>query len=151
MTIVYAHPGINLKYPSVLPDRIKHLMRDTKVPWGPVGLVTYKRTYSRHLDEDDNSSPKEDFWQTLSRCLQGLLDINGALTLRELECMAGYLIQLKCCLSGRHLWQLGTKTVERLGGDSLQACWSVRCDEPIHPFTFNFNELMLGGGVGFSL
>jgi ribonucleoside-triphosphate reductase len=146
-----SHPSINTKYATTLPERIKRQMQDERVPWGPVGYVTYKRTYSRHLDEDDDNSPKEEYWQTISRCLQGLLDINGALTLRELECLAGYLMQLKCNFSGRQLWQLGTSTVQRIGGDSLQACWHVRVNEPIHPFTFNFEQLMLGGGVGFTI
>ena len=148
---VLAMPNVNVKYATKLPDRIIGMMREQKVPWGPVGYVTYKRTYSRHLDPDDDSSPKEEYWQTISRCLQGLLDINGALTLRELECLAGFLMQLKCNFSGRQLWQLGTRTVARIGGDSLQACWHVRVDEPIHPFLFTFEELMLGGGVGFTI
>ena len=144
-------PRINTKYATKLPDRIISSMRDTTVPWGPVGYVTYKRTYSRHTVSGDRTSPKEEWWQSMSRCLQGLLDINGALTLRELEILAEYFMKLKCIPSGRQSWQLGTKTVQRLGGDSLQACWHVRVDEPIHPFTFNFEELMLGGGVGFTI
>lgn len=147
----YSHPAINLKYVDVLPDRIVKSMRDTKVPFGPVGLVTYKRTYSRHTVEGDTSSPKEDYWQTMRRCINGLLHIGGAYTLRELDLLAEYLMNLKCNFSGRHLWQLGTPNVDRIGGDSLQACWHTVVDEPIHPFLFNFEELMLGGGVGFSI
>lgn len=146
-----AHPGINTKFAKELPTRIINLMKDTRVPWGPVGYVTYKRTYSRHLDDNDLSSPKEEYWQTLARCLNGILHIGGAFSLRELEVLAGYLIQLKCNFSGRGLWQLGTATVNRLGGDSLQACWHVRVNEAVHPFAFTFEELMLGGGVGFSI
>lgn len=145
------HPNIGGKFMGSLPDRIVKQMRETRVPWGPVGYVTYKRTYSRHLDPDDDSSPKEEYWQTLTRCLNGILHIGGAFTLKELEVLAGYLIRLKCNFSGRALWQLGTRTVERIGGDSLQACWHVRVNEPIYPFAFTFEELMLGGGVGFSI
>jgi ribonucleoside-triphosphate reductase len=144
-------PHINTRYASKLPNRIVDAMKEVKVPWGPVGYVTYKRTYSRHSIPKDRTSPKEEYWQSIARCLQGLLDINGALTLRELECAAEYFMNLKMQFSGRQLWQLGTKTVERLGGDSLQACWHVRVNEPIHPFCFNFEELMLGGGVGFTI
>jgi len=147
----YAHPGINTKFAKELPQRIVDLMKETQVPWGPVGYVTYKRTYSRHLDDDDDTSPKEEYWQTLSRCLNGILHIGGAFSIRELEVLAGYLIQLKCNFSGRGLWQLGTRTVDRIGGDSLQACWHVRVNEPVHPFAFTFEQLMLGGGVGFSI
>jgi ribonucleoside-triphosphate reductase (thioredoxin) len=143
--------NINTKYATALPERIIDALRQTKVPWGPVGYVTYKRTYSRHLDDNDEQSPKEEYWQTIVRCLNGILKIGGAFTQMELETLAEYLIGLKCNFSGRALWQLGTKTVEKLGGDSLQACWHVRVNEPIHPFCFTFDELMLGGGVGFSI
>lgn len=139
------------KYVKALPDRIIRAMKDTPVPWGPVGYVTYKRTYSRHIIPADRTSPKEEYWNTLTRCLNGILHIGGAFTLRELEVLAEYLINLKCNFSGRGLWQLGSTTVDRIGGDSLQACWQVKVNEPIHPFAFTFEELMLGGGVGFSI
>jgi len=138
--------NLNAKYARALPDRIIRNMRDNPVPWGPVGYVVYKRTYARRLDEGS-----EELWQTLTRCINGLLDIGGAFTLRELEILAHYTINLKAMFSGRHLWQLGTHNVERFGGDSLQACWHVRVNEPITPFTFAFDELMLGGGVGFNI
>lgn len=146
-----AHPNINTRFAKILPERLIKAMKDTPVPWGPVGYVTYKRTYSRHLDDQDDASPKEEYYQTLTRCINGILHIGGAFSLRELELLSGFLIQLKTNFSGRALWQLGTKTVDRIGGDSLQACWHVRVNEPIHPFCFTFNELMLGGGVGFSI
>jgi len=151
MSVAIQHPGINTKFANKLPERIIAAMKENPVPWGPVGYVTYKRTYSRHLVLNDRESPKEEYWQTLTRCLNGILHIGGAFTLRELEVLAGYLINLKCNFSGRGLWQLGTPTVDRLGGDSLQACWHVRVNEPVHPFAFTFEELMLGGGVGFSI
>jgi len=139
------------KYPNRLPERFVDQMRETPVPWGPVGYVTYKRTYSRHIVPTDRKSPKEEYWETLKRCINGILHIGGAFTLRELELLCEYLINLRCNFSGRSLWQLGTATVDRIGGDSLQACWQVKVNEPIHPFAFAFEELMLGGGVGFSI
>jgi ribonucleotide reductase, class II len=141
------HPNVNTKFATKLPDRIVNMMREETVPFGPIGLVTYKRTYARQMD----NGRKENYADTLTRCLNGLLHIGGAFTLRELEVLAGYLIQLKCNFSGRALWQLGTSTVDRLGGDSLQACWHTRVNEPILPFCFAFEQLMLGGGVGFSV
>jgi ribonucleoside-triphosphate reductase len=141
------HPSVNTKFATKLPERIILMMHEETVPWGPIGYVTYKRTYSRQMD----CGRKEEYADTIARCLNGLLHIGGAFTLRELEVLAGYLMQLKCNFSGRSLWQLGTPTVDRLGGDSLQACWHVRMNEPVDPFCFAFEELMLGGGVGFSI
>jgi ribonucleoside-triphosphate reductase len=34
-----------------LSDKFISQYEDKKVPWGPVGYVTYKRTYARRLDE----------------------------------------------------------------------------------------------------
>ena len=36
-----------------LSDKFISQYEDKKVPWGPVGYVTYKRTYARRLDERD--------------------------------------------------------------------------------------------------
>jgi hypothetical protein len=48
------------------------------------------------------------------------------------------------------LWQLGTPTVDRFGANSLLNCWNVSINS-IRSFLFLFENLMLGGGVGFSI
>jgi hypothetical protein len=60
-------------------------------------------------------------------------------------------MQLKGTVAGRFLWQLGTKTVDQLGLPSLQNCSFVVVDDPIRPFTWAFEMLMLGSGVGFNI
>ncbi len=55
--------------------------RDLVPPWGPVGYVTYKRTYSRRVDH----APTEEWWQTLERACNGLLEIGGAFTQDEIQ------------------------------------------------------------------
>jgi ribonucleotide reductase alpha subunit len=45
---------------------------------------------------------------------------------------------------------LGTTTVDRFGANSLLNCWGV-CIRDIDDFCFIFENLMLGGGVGFSI
>ena len=58
---------------------------------------------------------------------------------------------MKGSVAGRFMWQLGTKTVDQLGLPSLQNCAFVIIDEPIRPFTWAMDMLMLGSGVGFSI
>lgn len=116
-------------------------------PWGQVGYITYKRTYARRTE----SNLTEEWHETVKRCCNGLLAIGGKFTKDEIESLYDKVFNLKCCFSGRALWQLGTDTVTKLGGDSLQNCWVINCDQPIEPFCFAFNELMLGGGVGFNI
>ena len=122
---------------------------DRDVPWGPVGYVVYKRTYARKLYE---GGPTEEWWQTIFRCCKSLVvDLKMVITQEQIEDLYDAVFNLKCSFSGRALWQLGTDTVRNYGADSLQNCWCVAVNEPINPFIFTFNQLMLGGGVGFNI
>ena len=38
-----------------------------KIPWGEIGYITYKRTYSRKLNELDPNSKTEEFEDTVNR------------------------------------------------------------------------------------
>ena len=49
------------------------------------------------------------------------------------------------------MWQLGTKTVDNLGLPSLQNCAFSVIDDPVRPFTWAMDMLMLGCGVGYRL
>jgi adenosylcobalamin-dependent ribonucleoside-triphosphate reductase len=121
-------------------------------PWGEIGYITYKRTYARRLKEDDPESETEEFWQTIKRELdasdkQLKVGFTDDEKLRYAETRLG----LKWSVAGRFMWQLGTKTVDRLGLPSLQNCAGVVVDEPIRPFTWAFEMLMLGSGVGYNI
>lgn len=135
-----------MKYVTRLNSDFVKKYKTMSPPWGPLGYVTYKRTYSRMTGE----GVTEEWWQTVARCCQGILDIGGAFTKQEIEQLYDMVFHLKCNFSGRALWQLGTPTVQRVGADSLQNCWHVAVNDP-YAFCFTFNELMLGGGVGFNV
>ncbi len=128
---------------------ITKISDDVKTPWGVLGYITYKRTYARNINDSDET---EEFRDSILRVLdasQKQLKIN--FTNEELKKAYYYLMSLKCSVAGRFLWQLGTKTVENLGTMSLQNCAFVKIDEPIKPFTWIFDVLMLGTGVGFNI
>ena len=122
--------------------------KDKTPPWGPIGYVVYKRTYARPVVEENR---KEEWWETVERCCNGLLELGGKFTKEEIEALYDSVFNLHCCFSGRALWQLGTDTVRKNGQDSLQSCWLTVVNHPVDPFCFLFNELMLGGGVGFNI
>jgi hypothetical protein len=61
------------------------------------------------------------------------------------------MMELKGTVAGRFLWQLGTDTVDRLGLLSLQNCAFTTVNEPIRPFTWAMDALMLGCGVGVNI
>lgn len=117
-------------------------------PWGSIGFITYKRTYARRIEGENRT---EEWFETIQRCCNGLLNIGGKFTKDEIENLYDKVFNLKCSFSGRGLWQLGTETVKKLGGDSMMNCWNVAVNDPVDPFCFAFNELMLGGGVGFNI
>ena len=121
-------------------------------PFGSVGYITFKRSYARRINEDDPNSPTEEFNQTISRVLQACKDqLKIDFTDAELKEAETFLLKLKCAVAGRFMWQLGTKTVDRLGLMSLQNCAAVAINEPIAPFLWAFDALMLGSGVGFNI
>ena len=123
---------------------------DKTPPWGfdGLGYVVFKRTYARTLDEKENTT--EEWWQPLRRVVDGAEAIGAGLTDDESERLFDYMFNLKASVGGRMLWQLGTPNNERLGGDSLVNCWFVDLTKP-EDFSWMFERLMLGGGVGFSV
>lgn len=45
------------------------------VPWGPLGYVTFKRTYARKLSErEPGAEGTEEWWQTCRRVIEGMFD-----------------------------------------------------------------------------
>jgi ribonucleoside-triphosphate reductase len=65
--------------------------------------------------------------------------------------LAEILLTLKGSVAGRFWWQLGTKTVDKLGLLSLQNCAFTIVNDPIRPFTWTMDALMLGSGVGYNI
>ena len=114
---------------------------------GPVGYLTYKRTYSRMITDLGRT---EEWYETCARACNGLVEIGGLFGERELEDLYSTMFNLRGLVSGRALWQLGTETVGRIGADSLCNCWLVLCNN-LDSFSFAFNQLMLGGGVGVNI
>ena len=121
----------------------------TKTPpfgFAGLGYIVFKRTYARRL-ADGNS---EEYWQTIARCINGAQKIGATYTKQEAQKLFDLIFNLKCNFAGRMLWQLGTSTVDRFGANSLLNCWAVAMRKP-EDFCFLFENLMLGGGVGFSV
>lgn len=117
-------------------------------PWSPIGYLTYKRTYAR--PRDDRST--EEWNETIERIVQASdSQLSVGFTDAEKERLRYYLTTLKGTVAGRFLWQLGTTTVDRLGLLSLQNCAFTTIDEPVRPFTWAMDALMLGSGVGVNL
>jgi ribonucleoside-triphosphate reductase (thioredoxin) len=121
-------------------------------PWGEIGYPVYKRTYARRLDSNNPNSPTEEFEQTVDRVVKASNSQLGVgFTHAEQERFRDILLGLKGSVAGRFWWQLGTTTVDKLGLLSLQNCAFVIVNEPVRPFTWAMDALMLGSGVGFNI
>jgi len=127
-------------------------LKDAQIPWGEIGYITFKRTYARRVKEDDPNSKTEEFWQVVQRELDASdKQLKVGFTEDEKKRYAEMRLNLKFSTAGRFMWQLGTKTVDKLGLPSLQNCAFVTVNNPIRPFTWAFEMLMLGSGVGYNI
>ncbi|MFD1484202.1 ribonucleoside-triphosphate reductase, adenosylcobalamin-dependent [Lacticaseibacillus baoqingensis] len=146
--------------------------------WGPLGWVTYKRTYARWREPEKRS---EEWAETVQRVVEGNINLDPRLqqatpdspVVVELQAEAMQLFKLIYGLaatpSGRNLWISGSEYQQR-NGDALNNCWFIAVRPqaygdshiqpfylhqdtvaPSMPFAFLFDQLMKGGGVGFSV
>ncbi len=136
------------KVPILTQKIVDKIANTIDIPWGPIGYIVYKRTYAR-IKEDGNLEEFKDTIQRVLNACQTQLKVN--FTQFELEKAFRYFLELKCSVAGRFLWQLGTKTVDKLGIASTQNCAFVNIDNSIECFTWIFDMLMLGCGVGFNI
>jgi len=118
-------------------------------PWGFGGLgeIVYLRTYSRFIEELGRN---ETWLETCARAVNGAVEIGAKLSEKDAEKLFDHMYNLRCSLSGRALWQLGTPLVQKFNGTSLNNCYFTNI-EKIEDFELLFDYLMLGGGVGFSV
>ena len=142
--------------------------------WGPVGYVTYKRTYARDLESVYPRHKElgvraglvgnEEFWLTLVRVVEGTFTIlaNHCLSLRlpwmwdkaqkKAQEMYRLMWDFKFLPPGRGLWMMGAPVVEKILGAALNNCGyasSENIDVDFSgPFCMLMDYSMLGVGVG---
>ena len=149
-----------------LSDKFVQQYEDKEVDWGPVGYVTYKRTYSRLLSErDPTATGNEEWFQTCRRVIEGMFDMQKThVTRLGLEWSDGKsqktakdaydrLFHLKWTPPGRGLWMMGTKFVEERTAAGLFNC-AFRSTRELstkggYIFAWMMDALMVGIGVGF--
>lgn len=134
---------------SLLSNEFIAKYNDQTPPWGFGGLgeIVFLRTYSRKIEGTEST---ETWVQTLKRIIDGAVEIGVPFTKEEAEVLFDHLFNLRCSVSGRALWQLGTPLVSKFSGTSLNNCFYTNI-EKIEDFELLFDYLMLGGGVGFSV
>ena len=59
-----------------LSDTFIEQYKDREVPWGPLGYVTFKRTYARRLSEfNEGETGTEEWYQTCRRVIEGMFEM----------------------------------------------------------------------------
>ena len=133
---------------EIISEKFANKFASKQPNWGfnGLGYIVYKRTYARLKDDGQ----KEEWHETIRRCINGAQKIGANYSQEEAEQLFDLIYNLKCNFAGRMLWQLGTPTIDRFGANSLLNCWNVSINS-VKSFLFLFENLMLGGGVGFSI
>ncbi len=155
--------AINLENISFkLADSFIEKFKDKHPDWGPLGYITYKRTYARMIEKQNR---KEDFWETVRRVVEGCYSIQKEHCIKlslpwsddkaqkSAQIMFQKIWDFKFSPPGRGLWMMGTEFIARHGSMSLNNCgFASTADIGLKyskAFEFVMDALMLGVGVGF--
>lgn len=114
----------------------------TEPSWGPTGREVYERTYSRTKED----GTKEEWHETVRRVVKGNLSLvdPSRVEKREEQELFDAIYNFRIIPAGRHLWMSGIDGRQFLFNCYVSG-WGDRLSEH---FTFTFNQLMEGGGVG---
>ena len=143
-------------------DEFINQYKSKQPDWGPIGYITYKRTYARIVEGENR---KEEFWETLRRVVEGCYSIQKEHCIKlslpwsdqkaqkSAQVMFEKIWNFKFSPPGRGLWMMGTEFIARHGSMSLNNC-GFASTEDINlkyskAFEFVMDALMLGVGVGF--
>lgn len=110
--------------------------------WGPTGKDVYERTYSRTKAD----GTKETWNETVRRVVDGNLSLVDSRFIEdgEREKLYDAIYNFRIIPAGRHLWMSGVE-----GRQFLFNCYVAGWGNSLSKhFTFTFNQLMEGGGVG---
>ena len=149
-----------------LSDSFIEQYKEKEVPWGPLGYITYKRTYARRRSEfDPNAAGTEEWHETCRRVIEGMFTMqkkhvvslgtpwDDARAQRSAKEAYDRLFNLKWTPPGRGLWMMGTKFIEERTAAALFNC-AFRSTQDLETqggsiFGWIMDALMVGIGVGF--
>ncbi len=146
-----------------LSDDFVAWFRGKQPTWGPLGYITFKRTYARVVPGD--SGRTEEYWETIQRVVEGCYTIqqnhcrslklpwNHTKAQRSAQEMFRLIWAFKFLPPGRGLWMMGADYIWERGSAALNNCAFVSTEELevsfAEPFCFLMDMSMLGVGVAF--
>ncbi|MBD3352408.1 MAG: hypothetical protein GF364_13050, partial [Candidatus Lokiarchaeota archaeon] len=146
----------------VLPDNFIRQYRNKQPDWGPLGYITYKRTYARKIEGKDRT---EEFFETVRRVVEGCFSLqkehsiklglpwDEEKALKSAKRMYEKIWGFKFSPPGRGLWVMGTPFIDKHGSMALNNCGFVSTQDidikGSMAFQWCMDALMVGVGVGF--
>lgn len=154
---------LDVKERFKLADSFIDQFRGQQPKWGPLGYVTFKRTYARVVPGENGRT--EEYWETVRRVVEGCyttqvnhcrnlkLPWNPQKAQRSAQEMFRLMWEFKFLPPGRGLWMMGTDYVWERGSAALNNCAFVSTEDIgfsfSEPFSFLMDMSMLGVGVAF--
>ena len=145
-----------------LSDDFLNNFRTRQPNWGPLGYVTFKRTYARVVE---GAGRTEEYWESCRRVVEGCYTIqlnhcrhfrlpwDHDKAQRSAQEMFRLMWDFKFLPPGRGLWMMGTEYIHERGSAPLNNCAFVSTEEIEYafsePFCFLMDMSMLGVGVAF--
>jgi len=144
--------------------------------WGPLGYVTFKRTYARRLTDEQRAfrdlcgqrhaaTSTEEFYESIRRVTEGTFSVlrqqvrqsgqrwSESEAQKKMREFYTLMWEMKFLPPGRGLGMMGTEAVERKGSTCLNNCGAASTAnidmEFTAPFTMLMDYSMLGVGMGF--
>jgi len=134
--------------------------KQRKVEWGPLGEITFRRTYSREKED----GTQEEWWETVRRVVEGTYTVqkwhcrrfnlpwDNRKAQNSAQNMFDLIFTFRFTPSGRGLWMMGTDYVYDRGSAALNNCGFVSTEhiknDFADPFCWLMDMSMLGVGVG---
>lgn len=147
-----------------LSDGFVDKYKDKQPNWGPLGYITYKRSYSRVLENENRT---EEWWETCKRVIEGCftIQLNHCKNLRlpwdawkaqkSAQEMFERMFLFKWMPPGRGLYSMGTDVIYKRGSMALFNCSNITSKNIKQnfsdPFVFMMEVSMNGVGCGFDL
>ncbi len=148
-----------------LSEKFLDQFKDAQPIWGPLGYVTFKRTYARVVKVDGEPERTEEYWETIRRVVDGCytIQLNHCKNLKlpwipykaqkSAQEMFKLMWDFRFLPPGRGLWMMGADYIYERGSAALNNCAFVSTEEIevsfSEPFCFLMDMSMLGVGVAF--
>jgi adenosylcobalamin-dependent ribonucleoside-triphosphate reductase len=148
-----------------LSEKFLDEFKDEQPQWGPLGYVTFKRTYARVMYDQNGQERTEEYWETVQRVVEGCytIQLNHCKNLKlpwipykaqkSAQEMYRLMWGFKFLPPGRGLWMMGSDYIYERGSAALNNCAFVSTNELdvsfAAPFCFLMDMSMLGVGVAF--